>query len=67
MAMAAVAKAVAARTVAAAAARQQAQAEGLTLRVAKTRTGYFNVHLVVGQTRNPFKAEVSPYPNPDPN
>eukprot|EP00964_Phaeocystis_antarctica_P005405 scaffold2953_cov65-Phaeocystis_antarctica.AAC.1 len=38
-------------------AQQQAQAEGLTLRVAKSKTGYFGVHLNPGKTK-PYQARV---------
>ena len=40
------------------AARQQAQAEGLTLRVAESRTGYFGVYYQPGRSR-PYQAQVS--------
>eukprot|EP00964_Phaeocystis_antarctica_P084515 scaffold53237_cov64-Phaeocystis_antarctica.AAC.5 len=39
-------------------ARQQAQAEGLTLRVAKNKTGYFGVYLCNPGQPKPFKAQV---------
>ena len=39
-------------------ARQQAQAEGLTLRVAESRTGYFGVYYQPGRSR-PYQAQVS--------
>eukprot|EP00964_Phaeocystis_antarctica_P085253 scaffold53814_cov50-Phaeocystis_antarctica.AAC.1 len=40
------------------AARQQAQAEGLTLRVARNSAGYFGVHLNNPGYPKPYKAEV---------
>ena len=39
-------------------ARQQAQAEGLMLRVAKSKTGYFGVHHQPGRTK-PYLAQLS--------
>ena len=39
-------------------ARQQAQAEGLELRVAKIKTGYFGVHLPYPGQRRPYQARV---------
>ena len=46
-------------------ARQQAQAEGLTLVVAKSKTGYFGVHLSNPGRPRPFQVVVSckGYPN----
>ena len=38
-------------------AEQQAQAEGLTLRVADNKTGYFGVHHLSGRSK-PYKAQV---------
>ena len=38
-------------------ARQEAQAEGLTLRVAKNKTGYFGVHHQPGRSK-PYQAQV---------
>ena len=40
-------------------ARQQAQAEGLTLRVADNKTGYFGVHLNNPGKPKPYQAQVS--------
>ena len=39
-------------------ARQQARAEGLTLRVAENTTGYFGVHLHPSCKAKPYKAQV---------
>jgi len=39
-------------------ARQQAQAEGLALRVSKNKTGYFRVRLNLYRKTNPFQAQV---------
>ena len=39
-------------------ARQQAQAEGLMLRVAENKTGYFGVHLGEPGRAKPFAAQV---------
>ena len=39
-------------------ARQQAQAEGLTLLVADNKTGYFGVHLSNPGQRRPYQAQV---------
>ena len=40
-------------------ARQQAQAEGLTLRVAKNKAGYFGVHLNQPGQPKPYQARVT--------
>ena len=40
-------------------ARQQAEAEGLTLRVADNKTGYFSVHLTYPGQPKPYQARVS--------
>ena len=40
-------------------ARQQARAEGLTLRVAENKTGYFGVHLAKPGQRKPYQAQVT--------
>eukprot|EP00964_Phaeocystis_antarctica_P060268 scaffold35922_cov65-Phaeocystis_antarctica.AAC.5 len=50
-------RAAAALTLMSVQARQQAQAEGLTLRVADNKTGYFGVSLNPGRSK-PYKAEV---------
>ena len=39
--------------------RQQAQAEGLTLRVAETKTGYFGVSLINSGKAKPYRVQVT--------
>ena len=46
---------------------QQAQAEGLALRVADNKTGYFGVSYLIGRAK-PYQAKArSPNPNPNPD
>ena len=48
-------------------ARQQAEAEGLTLLVADSKAGYFGVTLNKPGQPKPYDAKVRANPNPNPN